>query len=98
MKKTNQLEVFPQLVKEVLKKSRSEYDPNLAVVTTAVALNSANQKKLAGDLSSMLKRQIKIENVVDEDIVGGLHIRIGDKVIDMSLRSKIGQMAESLEK
>jgi F-type H+-transporting ATPase subunit delta len=96
LKKTNQLGVFPELVQEALKKTRTQEDPNLAIVTTAIALTQAQKKELRAILSGSLNREIRIRTKVDAGIIGGIHVKVGDKVIDNTVASKIEELGDQI--
>ena len=42
--------------------------------------------------------QFEVSYTVDKDILGGLVIRIGDRVVDSSIRNKLNSMAQNLYK
>ncbi|XP_078320224.1 ATP synthase subunit O, mitochondrial-like [Crassostrea virginica] len=60
-------------------------------VTTAKALDASTNKELNGILQGFLKKgqKLYLETEVDPSLVGGMTVTIGDKFIDMSLKSKI---------
>jgi F-type H+-transporting ATPase subunit delta len=41
-------------------------------------------------------REVRLEKRIDPSLIGGLRLRIGDEVIDASLRSQLQRMAEEL--
>lgn len=96
LKKTRQLGILPQLVRESLKASQSQQNTNTAVVTTAIKLKPAQTSQLATTLTKVMGRDIKVTNTVDQAIIGGLHIRIGDIVIDQSIKHNIETLAKQL--
>jgi F-type H+-transporting ATPase subunit delta len=64
--------------------------------TTAVELDGNEQQKLARDLSSRLGREVRLAFRVDRAILGGLVLRLGDRLIDASLRSRLLQLRRTL--
>ncbi|MBA3479050.1 MAG: F0F1 ATP synthase subunit delta, partial [Lautropia sp.] len=42
-------------------------------------------------------RKVKAQADVDNDLIGGVSIRIGDEVIDASVRGKLAQLAATLK-
>jgi F-type H+-transporting ATPase subunit delta len=96
LKKTKQLNILPALVKETLKKSQTENDPSLAVVTTAIKLTDSDKKQIKKELSTLLSRDMKIKNTVNKDVIAGMRIRIGDRVIDNTIQNKINKLGERL--
>jgi len=65
-------------------------------LTTAFALNNAQQQKLAKALSSKLGREVKLTAQVDKSIIGGVVVRSDDLVIDGSVRARLAKLAEAM--
>ena len=68
-----------------------------AYITSAVELNETQKQSIIDKLISTTKyKQFKVNYEVDREIIGGLVIRIGDRVVDSSIRTKINKMTEEL--
>lgn len=67
-----------------------------ATVESAVALEEAQLKDLEVKLSKMTGKQIELKNVVNSNVLGGLLLRVGDKVVDGSLRKRLAEMQDNL--
>ncbi|MCU7795824.1 MAG: F0F1 ATP synthase subunit delta [Candidatus Thiodiazotropha sp. (ex Myrtea spinifera)] len=67
-----------------------------AHVTSAYALQPAHEKLIADALKAKLGRDVIITSEKDADLIGGVHIRAGDMVIDGSVRGKLQQLANEL--
>ena len=65
-------------------------------VTSAYKLDKAEEEKLAATLDKALKKKAKLKVSVDRDLIGGVYIRAGDRVIDASIRGQIERLAKSL--
>jgi len=76
-------------------KAESERTLNVQVVS-AYALKPAQEKQIAEALKKKLGREITISSEKDPDLIGGLHIRAGDTVIDGSVRGQLQQLANEL--
>ncbi|RDY27153.1 ATP synthase F1 subunit delta [Lachnotalea glycerini] len=71
----------------------------LAYVSAAVELNETQKKELMNRLLQITKyKQIDIVYSVDTALIGGMVIRIGDRVIDSSIRTKLYEMSKNLSK
>jgi F-type H+-transporting ATPase subunit delta len=66
------------------------------VVDSAFELSAAQQEKIIRSLKARLGREIKLVCKVDKELLGGVVIRAGDKVIDGSARTRLGEMANAL--
>ena len=67
-----------------------------ASVITAVELRPEAAERLAADLSQRLGREVKVTATVDPAILGGLVVRVGDRVIDASVATRLQQLRRKL--
>jgi len=65
-------------------------------LTTAYPLEPAEQETLAGLLQRHLGAAVEVEAHVDAGLIGGARVRIGDSVINASIRGRLEQLAEAL--
>ncbi|MGZ4198577.1 MAG: ATP synthase F1 subunit delta [Thermoleophilia bacterium] len=65
-------------------------------VTTAVPVGSAVGQRVEACVLRKTGLQARVESRVDPSIIGGLVLRIGDVIIDGSLRSRIRQLDRRL--
>lgn len=71
----------------------------VALVTSAVELSEEQKEKVEQKLlKQTVYEQFEIEYKVDSSLIGGMTIRIGDRVVDSSIRSKLDRMARHLRK
>jgi F-type H+-transporting ATPase subunit delta len=68
----------------------------VAEVRTAVPLDDAAQRRLADALSKATGKQVELKVIVDPSVLGGVVARIGDLVIDGTVRTRIEQLKETL--
>ena len=64
----------------------------VAVVTTAVPLTAELEKKILKQVTELTGKQVTIENKIDEGIVGGFILRVGDLRYDASIANKLGNL------
>jgi F-type H+-transporting ATPase subunit b len=67
-----------------------------AEVTSAVPLTDAEKETVREDVLSKIGSQATVTFRVDPAILGGLVIRVGDKVIDGSVASKVETLREAM--
>ena len=79
---------------EVLK-SEAEKSVNVEV-DSAFELSAAQQEKIVSSLKKRMGREIKLTCKVNKELLGGVVIRAGDKVIDGSARTRLSEMANAL--
>ena len=66
------------------------------VVDSAFELSAAQKDKIVSSLKKRLGREIKLVCQINKELLGGVVIRAGDKVIDGSARTRLGEMANAL--
>jgi F-type H+-transporting ATPase subunit delta len=92
----DRLTVLPE-VAELFEIERANVEGTVvAEVTSATALNDAQQKSIAEALKKRLGREVTLECNVDESLLGGAIIRAGDVVIDGSVVGKLEKLASAL--
>ena len=69
-----------------------------AQVVTAVALTAAQTVSLAAALRTALGKDPQIETRVDPAILGGLKVRVGSRLYDASLKSKLDTLKFALKR
>ncbi|HYW28059.1 MAG TPA: F0F1 ATP synthase subunit delta, partial [Terriglobales bacterium] len=67
-----------------------------ATATTAVPLTRSDADRLEANLSRRLGREVRLHNQVDRAIIGGLVLRMGDRVIDASVATRLQQLRHHL--
>jgi F-type H+-transporting ATPase subunit delta len=65
-------------------------------VVTAVPMSPQLQETLRAKLASSLGKTIELRLSVDKELLGGLRLRIGDRVADASIRHQLERLRESL--
>jgi F-type H+-transporting ATPase subunit delta len=67
-------------------------------VQTAIPLTEERLAKLQKNLEKLTKKKVEIENVVDQEIIGGMIIRIENKIIDGSITNHLKNLKKCLLK
>ena len=71
----------------------------VAYVTTAIELTKDKRKSVEEKLLATTKyEQFEMNFTVDSSIIGGMIIRIGDRVVDSSIRTKLNELSKDLYK
>jgi len=70
---------------------------DLAVVTTAVPLTKELESKVLAKVKELTGKETAIENVVDQDILGGFILRIGDLQYDASISSQLNSLRREFD-
>ena len=61
------------------------------------ALASDQIQKFSAEMSRLLRKQIKLENRVDQSLIGGIKIQVGGKMIDQSYKGDLERLRKELE-
>jgi F-type H+-transporting ATPase subunit delta len=67
-----------------------------AVVTSAAPLDDVERTALADRLRAMTRQSVQTEERVDPDLLGGVQVRIGDRLIDGSVRGRLERLRATL--
>ena len=88
--------LLPEIV-DIFEALRAEAEKTVnAVVESAFELSAEQQEKIKSSLKARMGREIKLVCKVNKELLGGVVIRAGDKVIDGSARTRLGEMANAL--
>ena len=71
-------------------------DRSVARVRTAVALSDAQEQRLTGTLTRLYGRDMSLQVELDESLLGGMVIRVGDEVVDGSVAGKLAAARRAL--
>jgi len=84
--------VLPQLLQSLRAMIAEDKGEVTADVISATALSKAQSDKLAKSLKATLGKDVTINATVDESLIGGLIVKVGSKMIDTSIRSKLNSL------
>jgi F-type H+-transporting ATPase subunit delta len=65
-------------------------------VTTAIPLEEEQKERIIRRLAELRGKQVRLSTQIDPSILGGMIIRIGDRVIDGSVRNRLIELKQSL--
>jgi F-type H+-transporting ATPase subunit delta len=88
--------LLPEIV-SIFEALRAEAEKTVNVlVDSAFELSDAQKERIISSLKTRMGREIKLVCKVNKELLGGVVIRAGDKVIDGSARTRLGEMANAL--
>ena len=64
----------------------------IAQVTTAFPMNNDLEIKVLAKVKELTSKAVELENMVDEGILGGFILRVGDKQYDASVSNKLNKL------
>jgi len=92
-KRENYLEIIHQEYEDMADESRNI---RKAELISAMPVSEQDVQTLADNLSRSTGKTIKLDLTVDPTMIGGLKIRIGDKIIDASVTKKLEMLKKNL--
>ena len=89
--------ILPSLLTALRTRIADDKGEVTAEVTSAKALTKAQAASLAKTLKAQLGLDIKIKATVDDSLIGGLVVKVGSKMIDTSIRSKLNALQNKMK-
>jgi len=68
-----------------------------AEAVSAVALSDDQQKRLRAEIEASIGKAVNLQTRVDEKLLGGLIVKVGSKMIDSSLRTKLTRLKMAMK-
>lgn len=95
--RNRRLAVVPE-IRSLYEAQRSSHEGSVdATVESAFPLTEAQVADIVQTLSARFGKKVQVTTTVNPDLIGGVSIRMGDEVIDTSVRGKLAQLATSLK-
>ena len=84
-------------VRRVLDELWQEENKLLPVqVTSAVALDEATVRQIGDRIAEQTGRKVELSASVEPDILGGLVVRVGNSILDASIRNRLEQLRKQV--
>jgi len=87
---------LPAIISSLVERAASERNREVAEVRSAVPLDENQRTRLARALSKNLGKEVEVKVHVDPSVLGGLSARVGDVVIDGTVRHRLDQLKETI--
>jgi F-type H+-transporting ATPase subunit delta len=68
-----------------------------AAVTVAEALSDAHRAEILETLNAVTRQDVKIDVKIDPAIIGGLIVKLGSRMVDTSLRTKLNTLRHAMK-
>lgn len=93
----NHVHLLPQIVVEFERRTTHGLQARVAQVTSAVELNDVEKRALEGKLRAKYGNDAAFDYTVNPEILGGVVVRVGDKVIDGSVAGRLAALKDKLK-
>ena len=88
----NRINILESVAKKYTKLFDESKGIELATVTTAVALTDDLKKKVLAKAKELTGKDIEVNNVVDQSIIGGFILRVGDVQYNASISNQLNKL------
>ncbi|RPH07077.1 MAG: ATP synthase F1 subunit delta [Alphaproteobacteria bacterium TMED93] len=95
--KNSRLNILEGVLKRYLELHVSDNKEIEVKVSSVVKINDSLENNLKKILSNNGKLKVKIINLIDKDLLGGLIIQIGSNLIDTSIRTKLNTVKNAMK-
>jgi F-type H+-transporting ATPase subunit delta len=90
------LDLLPAVVQSFEQYGQSNARPLTGEVISAIELDETQRSKILSDLRARYGDRLEVRFSVDPSLIGGLIVRIGDQVLDNSLRARLSAVQRSM--
>jgi hypothetical protein len=91
------LALLPAVIRDFAALNAARKGEVTATVTAAHKLTAAQQKALGAKLKAGIGRDVALTVNVDPSILGGLMVRVGSRLIDSSLKTRLDMLGQALK-
>ncbi|WP_353217126.1 F0F1 ATP synthase subunit delta [Sandarakinorhabdus sp.] len=91
------LSLLPAIIRDFAALNAARKGEVTATVTAAHVLTDAQQAALAAKLKAGIGRDVALNVTVDPAILGGLVVRVGSRMIDSSLKTRLDMLGQALK-
>ncbi len=97
MASRRRLFLLPHLFRALRALISEEKGEVTAEVATASALTERQRERLAETLKASVGKEVKMIMTVDESLIGGLVVKVGSKMIDTSVASRLAKLQNAMK-
>ena len=87
---------LPQILEELSSLAAEARNSVVAEVRSAIPLDDRQRKELAEALGKATGRNVEVKVLVDPSVIGGISARVGDTVIDGTVKRRLEQLKEQV--
>jgi len=97
MAEKRRLFVLPQLLTVLSERIAEAKGETTAEVTAAKALTKTQEAALSKSLKAAVGKTVNLNVAVDESLIGGMIVKIGSRMIDTSIKSKLAGLENAMK-
>lgn len=88
---------LPEIIGDFVERAAASRQRAVAEVRSFAPLDADQLARLAQALSTNLGKQVEVKVVVDKSVLGGVMAKVGDTVIDGTVRHRLDQLKEAFK-
>lgn len=92
----DRLALLPAVLAEFWGEYRRDAGIIAAEIKSAAPVPEDLRKRLAAAIERMTGKKVELEAVLDESVIGGVSLRIGDQVIDATLATRLDEIRDAI--
>ncbi len=92
----NDLRIFADISSEFHKLELAKKGIKEVEVTSAHPINRENEEQIIKELNKLVKGDFELKKKVDENIIGGIVIKVDDQMIDASVKNNLEQLKKEI--
>jgi len=92
----NHVHLLPEILADFDRRAKRGPQARVAQVTSAIEMSASEKQNLENKLRAKFGADTGFEYAVNPEILGGVIVRVGDKVIDGSVAGKLAALKEKL--
>lgn len=97
MAANGRLFALPAMVAAYVKMATEARGEVSAEAISAVALNEEQTKRLRAEIEASVGKAVNLETRIDPDLLGGLVVKVGSRMVDSSLRTKLTRLKMAMK-
>jgi F-type H+-transporting ATPase subunit delta len=67
-------------------------------ITSAVALDESVSRRIGDEIGRQTGKQVQLTSTVDPDVIGGIVLRVGNSILDASIRNRLETLRKQVAK
>lgn len=96
MGEAKRLSLLPDILNEYQKLLAKKNKLNNVLITSAFGLSKAQEEQLEGLLRERYGKNLSTKVEVNKNLIGGLTVKSGDEVIDLSTKGKLLKLKKQI--
>ncbi len=88
--------LLPEIARQFVLQRHRQEGTALAEITSAFALSDAQLAELMTALEKRFGLRLKPSVTIDESLIGGVRVAVGDQVLDTSVQARLARMRDTL--